>query len=236
VTLGEEVGIGGFSKIFTHGSWQSELDGFPIASGGGRVGDFSWIGAGAIIFAGVEIGEFATVGGGTVMRRRVPSYSLAAGNPGKVVLQKGEHLVHVTEEDRFELCRRIVLEVADQSDWTGRKVDREDSAEGCRVTIDGEVLLFRRQPGPSEDVNAVISFERMSEAQILECEAAGIDWFDLDRRRCSHAMTGLSAVVRGIFSNHGVRFQTTGRGAITGAPDKRRGCKPASGSGGAVKS
>jgi hypothetical protein len=226
VTLGEEVGIGGFSRLYTHGSWQSELDGFPIASAEARVGDFSWIGAGATILAGSEIGDYATVGGGTVMRRRVPSYAMATGNPGKVVLQNGGHLVHVPAEDRFNLCRRMVLEVADHVDWMDGKVETEESEDSCRVTSGEGVLMFRRRFSGVEKVNAVISFERMSDALILEFEAAGIDWFDMDRRRCSRGMTGLSPLIRGIFSNHGVRFQTTPRGEIAGAADKKRGCKP----------
>jgi acetyltransferase-like isoleucine patch superfamily enzyme len=226
VTLGEEVGIGRGSCIFTHGSWQSEFDGFPIASGEVRIGDLAWLGAGVTLFSGVEVGEFATVGGGTVMRRRVPPYSLATGNPGKVVLQNGAHLKHVSEDERFELCQRILQEMADHQEWLGCKVSMENSADHSRVSLNEQVLLFRRRIRQLESVNTAISFERMSDVLILQLEAADIDWFDMERRRCSRAMTGVNEVVRAAFSNHGVRFQTTARGTINDAPDKKRGGKP----------
>jgi acetyltransferase-like isoleucine patch superfamily enzyme len=228
VTLGEEVGVGGFSRIYTHGSWQSELDGFPIADGEVRIGDFSWLGSGVTIFAGVQIGEFATVGGGTVMRHRVPSYSMALGNPGKVVLQNGANMRHLTDAERFELCKRIVLEAADHQDWAGNKVEIHSLADECRVALNGRWLVFRHRVEDLEKVSAVLSFERMSDALILQIEAADIDWFDLSRRRCSHAESEWGAALRSAFSNHGIRFQTTGRGEIPSAPDTKRGHKPVS--------
>jgi UDP-2-acetamido-3-amino-2,3-dideoxy-glucuronate N-acetyltransferase len=226
VTLGEEVGIGGNSRIYTHGSWQSELEGFPISVGEVRAGDFCWMGAEVTIFAGVEIGEFATVGGGTVMRRRVPPYALAFGNPGKVVLQNGDHIQNTGDDGRWELCRQIIEELAEHQEWTGCKVEREFSADHSKVLMDGMLLILRRRVERFENAGAIISFGRMTDGLILEFENAGVEWFDLDRRRCLRGGTTLSAAIRSAFSNHGVRFQTTARGKIADAPDTKRGRKP----------
>lgn len=45
----------------------------------------SWIGASAIILAGVEIGENSVIGAGTVVTKSVPARVIFAGNPGKVI-------------------------------------------------------------------------------------------------------------------------------------------------------
>jgi hypothetical protein len=187
-----------------------------------KVGDFAWLGAGVSVFAGAEIGEFACVAGGTVLRQRVPRGGLAVGNPGKLLLKNGAHLKQVSAEERFELCRRIIREAAAHPEWMGCRIEMDESAEHCRVTVDGKVLLFRRCVEQLEKVTAVVSFERMSETLILEFEAAGIDWYDVERRRRSRPVTGMSPVIRSAFSDHGVRFQTTRRGEITGAPDTKR--------------
>ena len=47
--------------------------------------DDVWIGASAIILPGVSIGEGAIVGAGSVVTKDVPSYTIVAGNPAKII-------------------------------------------------------------------------------------------------------------------------------------------------------
>ncbi len=47
--------------------------------------DEVWIGANAVITAGVTVGKHAVVAGGSVVVKDVPPYSVVAGNPGKVL-------------------------------------------------------------------------------------------------------------------------------------------------------
>lgn len=49
------------------------------------VEDGAWIGAGAIITAGVRIGKNSVIGAGSVVTKDVPDYCVAVGNPAKVV-------------------------------------------------------------------------------------------------------------------------------------------------------
>lgn len=49
--------------------------------------DNVWIGANAVILAGITIGKHAVVAAGTVVTCNVPPYSVCAGNPGRIVRQ-----------------------------------------------------------------------------------------------------------------------------------------------------
>jgi len=49
------------------------------------VNDNVWIGANSIITAGVSIGKHAIIGGGSVVTKNIPEYTVAVGNPAKVV-------------------------------------------------------------------------------------------------------------------------------------------------------
>jgi galactoside O-acetyltransferase len=49
------------------------------------IGDKAWIGFNAIILKGVTIGEGAIIAAGAVVTKDVPPYSIAAGNPARVV-------------------------------------------------------------------------------------------------------------------------------------------------------
>jgi acetyltransferase-like isoleucine patch superfamily enzyme len=50
-----------------------------------EIGDRVWIGAGAIVLAGVTVGPDSVIGAGSVVTRDVPSNTLVAGNPAKII-------------------------------------------------------------------------------------------------------------------------------------------------------
>lgn len=49
------------------------------------IGDYCWIGAGAIVLPGVTIGAGTTIGAGSVVTRSIPPNVVAAGNPCRVI-------------------------------------------------------------------------------------------------------------------------------------------------------
>lgn len=49
------------------------------------VEDDCWIGANAVITAGVKIGKHAVVAGGSVVTKNVPPYTVVGGNPAKIL-------------------------------------------------------------------------------------------------------------------------------------------------------
>ncbi|MDC0424855.1 acyltransferase, partial [bacterium] len=63
----------------------SERDFPKHVNGPIRIEDGAWIGAGAIILAGVTVGRKAIVGAGAVVTRNVPPQAIVAGNPAKVI-------------------------------------------------------------------------------------------------------------------------------------------------------
>ncbi|MFA4913918.1 MAG: sugar O-acetyltransferase [Comamonadaceae bacterium] len=49
------------------------------------IGDNVWLGAGAIVLAGVTIGENSVIGAGAVVTKDVPANVVAVGNPARVI-------------------------------------------------------------------------------------------------------------------------------------------------------
>jgi virginiamycin A acetyltransferase len=65
------------------------------------IGNDVWIGEGAIILPGVHIGDGAIIGKGAVVGSDVPPYSVAVGNPAKVVRKRfDEELIGLLEETK----------------------------------------------------------------------------------------------------------------------------------------
>jgi acetyltransferase-like isoleucine patch superfamily enzyme len=97
VKIGEGVQIAGLSGIYSHSSHiairlcgtsyiqfsEENRSGYIRASV--EIGDFSFIGVSAIILPGVKIGKGCVIGAGSVVTHDVPDYSVAVGNPAKVI-------------------------------------------------------------------------------------------------------------------------------------------------------
>ena len=57
------------------------------------IGNNVWIGGNSVICPGVHIGDNCVIGAGSVVTKDIPDWSIAAGNPCKVIRQ-------ITEADR----------------------------------------------------------------------------------------------------------------------------------------
>ncbi len=78
INIGSETYIASGALIFTHDFSRSlKCDTF--------IGSKCFIGANAIIMAGVRIGDEVVVGSGTIITKDVPSNVIVAGNPAKIV-------------------------------------------------------------------------------------------------------------------------------------------------------
>lgn len=63
------------------------------------IGDNVWLGGGVTVLPGVTIGANSVIGAGSVVTRDIPEWSLAVGNPCRV-------LRRITEDDKPLLCGR----------------------------------------------------------------------------------------------------------------------------------
>lgn len=88
VSIGDRVTISSRVSLVTHdgSGWMLQDErGRRYRYAPIRIGDDVFVGAGATIMPGVEIGDRVVVGAGSVVTRSVPSGSVVAGVPARVV-------------------------------------------------------------------------------------------------------------------------------------------------------
>jgi acetyltransferase-like isoleucine patch superfamily enzyme len=83
VILGPNVHIFSENHNFSHPDIVIKDQGFTKAPV--KIGNNCWIGAGAIILAGVEIGYGCVIAAGSVVTKSIPDNSVAGGVPAKVI-------------------------------------------------------------------------------------------------------------------------------------------------------
>lgn len=86
--LGQHVFISGFNHGYSDGTRDSDQQ--ELVRKEVVIGCESHIGANSVVVAGVRIGERVQVGAGSVVTKDIPSFSVAVGNPARVI-KKYDH-------------------------------------------------------------------------------------------------------------------------------------------------
>ena len=81
--LGQHVFISGFNHGYADGTRDSNAQ--ELVRKEVTIGRESHIGANSVVVAGVTIGERCQIGAGSVVTKDIPSYSVAVGNPARVI-------------------------------------------------------------------------------------------------------------------------------------------------------
>ncbi|EPF16008.1 Putative acetyltransferase SACOL2570 [Cedecea davisae] len=97
ISFGDNVLIA--SRVFitdlNHGSYKGQIHSHPdticrereLQANPVRIDDNVWLGEGVVVLPGVKIGKSSIIGANSVVTRSIPAYSIAAGNPAKIIKQ-----------------------------------------------------------------------------------------------------------------------------------------------------
>jgi len=79
VIIGNDVGIGQYVEIWTHGTFLDILQGYPYNIGKVTIGSHVWLTAHSVVMPGVKIGNNIIIGNNTLVNRDVPDGCFFAG-------------------------------------------------------------------------------------------------------------------------------------------------------------
>jgi len=142
VYIGDEVGLGTRTMLYTHGVYSSALKGFPVTFGEIHVGSCTWI-PGAIITPGVRVGKNCVIGVNSLVNKDIPDGSFAAGSPVKIIRQNAFPM-EISPEQRADFFRGFLQTFAD---ICSDKFDVECIASSDAINIRGDktTVLFKEQ-------------------------------------------------------------------------------------------
>lgn len=87
IKIGNNVAIGPDATIFAAGHDYNYID-LPDIADSVEIGNNVWVGGRAIILPGVKIGEGCIIGAGSIVTKNIPAWSIAVGNPARVIKQR----------------------------------------------------------------------------------------------------------------------------------------------------
>ena len=113
VEIGNEVGIGIESKIFTHGAYLPADFGFPCQWGGVKIGHRVWL-PNAWVNPGITIGCNVVVGARSLVNIDLPGGCLAAGIPVKII-RKNAYPGPSTLDDVIKQLKDVLIKEVNNS-------------------------------------------------------------------------------------------------------------------------
>lgn len=111
IYIGDNVGLGGHTLIFTHGSWPDYLDGGPVSFGAVTIESNVWIPWRVFILPGVTIGENSVIGANSTVNKSLPARVLAAGSPAKIL--KEDLPVGINDDEKNKRALFVVNDYAE---------------------------------------------------------------------------------------------------------------------------
>jgi acetyltransferase-like isoleucine patch superfamily enzyme len=157
VTIEDDVGIGGYSLIFTHGAWQSVLQGYPVQYAPVTIRKGVWLPWDVFVMPGVTIGEGATIGARSLVTSDIPPRSLALGAPARVVKSGHEYPRSLSLEDKEAILGSIFREYVEYALYKGHLAEFEGTGNRFSLTI-----------GAPQSPGAVICYARTSEGALAK--------------------------------------------------------------------
>lgn len=111
VYIGNHVGIGGHTLIFTHGTWANYLKGGSVTFGSVYIEDHVWLAWRVFIMPGVKIGKYSIVSANSTLFNSFPNNTLISGTPARTFSNNAyqelndESIVFRLDEILFDFVR-----------------------------------------------------------------------------------------------------------------------------------
>jgi acetyltransferase-like isoleucine patch superfamily enzyme len=133
IIIGDDSGIGGHCLLFTHGSWNSVLEGYPVKFAPITIGKKVWLPWRVFVMPGVTIGDGVVVGADSLLNKDIPAHSLVAGSPAKII--KSNFPVALSETETKKITGDIFIEFIAYLKHHLFNVTQTNGANGFELTI-----------------------------------------------------------------------------------------------------
>ena len=133
IVIGDDTGIGGHCLLFTHGSWLSQLEGFPVTFAPITLGKNVWLPWRVFIMPGVTVGDSVVIGANSLVTKDLPSNCLAAGSPAKIKVEN--YPPPIDDEKRNDILNQIISDFIAHLEYNDYRVNKITFEEGFELNI-----------------------------------------------------------------------------------------------------
>jgi len=211
VLIGNNVGIGGYCMIFTHGVWQNVFKGYPFKFGKVEIKDDAWLPWHVFVMPGVSIGKGATIAGGSVVTSDIPDFCLAGGVPAKII-RKENYPQQLSLNEKNNLAKEVLADFERYfREFVGNNSIRlrELHDQTLLLTSDiGNIVYVseaKNETLGNYELTSISGFDLMS-FTILPALKEKLCWIEIETEKKSANLNKLSTELVQFLGRYGVRI------------------------------
>ena len=223
LTIGDNVGIGGRCSIFTHGSWQSILEGYPVQFSPVTIKKNAWLPWHVFVMPGVVIGEGATIGANSLVNKDIPNFALAVGMPAKVIKKPPNYPLKISQNNQRKILITIIKDFIDYLNYFNICTKETSTKAVTIITItmtyrkvfaevkrNRKILCILDSIKTITDINqyeVIITFPLISKKMREMILKNRISLYDMEFKIFHGKQTDLTNEIDSFFSRYGIRFK-----------------------------
>jgi len=210
VIIGNNVGVGGYCMIFTHGVWQNVFKGYPFQYGKVEIKDDAWLPWHVFVMPGVTIGKGATIAGGSVVTSNIPDFCLAGGVPAKII-REGNYPKQLGLNEKGNLAKDVLADFERYfTGFIGNKSLRIKELQDHSLVLTSDIgnVVYvdeaKNEILGNNDLKSVSGFDLMSFI-IPPALKEKLNWIEIETEKRSTNLNKLSTELVQFLGRYGVR-------------------------------
>jgi acetyltransferase-like isoleucine patch superfamily enzyme len=210
IVIGDDSGIGGHCLFFTHGSWNSQLEGFPIKFAPITLGKKVWLPWRVFVMPGVTLGDECVIGANSLITSDIPANSLAAGNPAKVIRENFPKRPDDTAKET--MITGMFNDFFEYLEYCGFTIQKTDSANGFIVKITGDnksgilIYITNNSIPDKPSLECAVVYTNADASALKNLHAKGFQTVVSLNSNLRIGTGDTGEEIIGFFSRYGVRF------------------------------
>lgn len=211
IIVGDDSGIGGHCLFFTHGSWNNQLEGFPVKFAPITLGKKVWLPWRVFVMPGTTVGDNVVVGANSLLQGDIPSNSMVAGNPAKVL--KSDYPNRPDDKKKAEILDNIFTEFEKHLAYFNFQIDKTTLPEGFALKINGNdksssICYLTKQKNGITAVNndSVLIVMDISEQEMYAAKKSGWKMIIALDQQQRLGTSDCGEEITTFFSRYGIRF------------------------------
>ena len=209
IIIEDDVGVGGGSYIFSHGSWQNTLDGFTATFAPVTIKRNAWLPWRSFVTSGVTIGEDAIISPGTVVSKNIPDGGALVSNHSEVIDLNYRHKRNFSPEQKYKLLKKYLRNFFDSetSDYGEVSYKSQQEFENLYLLNNHKICaVLEFNLDAIFDADTVISIKKIPPQFREKLNKKNICWIDIESKERSAIEATIFIKLIDFISRYGIRF------------------------------
>ncbi|MFX0200273.1 MAG: acyltransferase, partial [Candidatus Hodarchaeota archaeon] len=221
VIIGDDSGIGGNCLLFTHSSWLSQFEGYPVKFGSIQIGKSVWLPWKVFVMPGASIGDGSVIGANSLVVGEIPPNCLAVGSPAKVIRKAPDFPKHLSRADKENVLKEIINDMIRYLEFYGFSCSQHSNVYELRelkshrflinqkkwrmkVSLDDE--LHEHAKSIPTQLDVLLSLNAIPDDLRRTLRSKNCMWIDIEKKEMSKFTNDLGEEVSRFLKRYGVRL------------------------------